>query len=420
MTYGNGTFAAVAFGTVAATSPDGITWTQRTMPATGTWQSVTYGNGTFVAIATNSNIAATSTDGVTWTQRTLPATADWHAVTYGDGTFVAVEGSKNIAFTSTDGVTWTQRTLPVALYWRSVTYGNGTFVAMAQSSNIAITSDSTLQFLPLSGETASTLNLTGLTADDEGDRYRVVVDSPSVEPVTSDVATLTPPPITFTQHPQSIQGDPTAGSAVSFYSGVSYSGSGSVSYQWYYIEDGVTTAITQVDYSYSSPTSSSYRRNVQACDAYRQFFVRATDSASGFYVDSNTATFTGQITVGTLSGVSNNDVQNTYTSNSSGVWSVYLLGTPGATYRYIVQSNSEAVNSPQESEWGPEESSWTGSMGSQVTADSNGAISVSGTAYASGRYRLVLFTADASTSECNGISAVFKSAYATVRLGIVS
>ena len=38
----------------------GITWTQRTLPVSGNWFSVTYGGGVFVAVAYNSAIAATS------------------------------------------------------------------------------------------------------------------------------------------------------------------------------------------------------------------------------------------------------------------------------------------------------------------------------------------------------------------------
>jgi hypothetical protein len=196
VTYGNGTFVAMPNGgNIAATSPDGITWTQRTLPVEAEWYGLAYGNGTFVAVAyNNSNIAVTSADGITWTQQTLPATVNWWEVTYGNGVFVAVTLNSNIAATSTDGVTWTQQTLPASAGWRDVTYGNGTFVVVASNTTVAATSDSTslsLQFLPLDGETNQNLTLAGLTTADDGNRYRVVVDSPSVEPVTSDVATLT-------------------------------------------------------------------------------------------------------------------------------------------------------------------------------------------------------------------------------------
>jgi hypothetical protein len=47
--------------TIAATSPDGITWTQQVLPISATWYSVTYGNGVFVTVAQSSTIAATLT-----------------------------------------------------------------------------------------------------------------------------------------------------------------------------------------------------------------------------------------------------------------------------------------------------------------------------------------------------------------------
>jgi sulfite exporter TauE/SafE len=59
--YGSGNFFATSDSTIAATSADGITWTQRTLPASGTWYGVAFGSGTFVALAYNSAIAATIT-----------------------------------------------------------------------------------------------------------------------------------------------------------------------------------------------------------------------------------------------------------------------------------------------------------------------------------------------------------------------
>jgi hypothetical protein len=54
VTYGNGVFVVVASGydsRAAATSPDGVTWTARTLPSGNYWRSVAYGSGIFVAIA---------------------------------------------------------------------------------------------------------------------------------------------------------------------------------------------------------------------------------------------------------------------------------------------------------------------------------------------------------------------------------
>ena len=114
-------------------------WTARTLPSSSNWQSVTYGNGVFVAVSsTAGTIAATSPDGITWTARTLPTSAAWYSVTYGNGLFVATAtGPSTAAATSPDGITWTARTL-LSRNWGSVTYGNGLFVAVASSSASAM------------------------------------------------------------------------------------------------------------------------------------------------------------------------------------------------------------------------------------------------------------------------------------------
>jgi hypothetical protein len=151
--FGNSTFVSVAYNSAtAATSPDGTTWTQRTLPLSATWQLLTYGAGLFVAVAYNTNIVATSPDGITWTLRTLPATSTWSAITYGNGLFVAVATGSNVAVTSPDGITWTAQTLPAVSPWQAVAYGAGVFVVVATSvQNCATSADGvtwTLRSLP--------------------------------------------------------------------------------------------------------------------------------------------------------------------------------------------------------------------------------------------------------------------------------
>jgi hypothetical protein len=77
----------------------------------------------FVAVTYLSATAASSTDGITWTQRTLPVSSLWIKVAYGGGVFTAITGSYDIAASSTDGITWTQRTLPTSSSWESIAYG---------------------------------------------------------------------------------------------------------------------------------------------------------------------------------------------------------------------------------------------------------------------------------------------------------
>jgi hypothetical protein len=141
VTYGNNLFVAVAdgggTGNRVMTSPDGITWTARASAANNVWNSVTYGNGLYVAVASSGtgNRVMTSPDGITWTARTSAANNSWNSVTYGNGLFVAVSGSGsgNRVMTSSNGTTWTSRNSAADNEWRNVTYGNGLFVAVALS-----------------------------------------------------------------------------------------------------------------------------------------------------------------------------------------------------------------------------------------------------------------------------------------------
>lgn len=153
ITYGAGLFVATvgsAGGTAVAvcyTSPDGVTWTSRTMPSSQTWACVTYdGTSKFVAVAFGpTTAAATSPDGITWTARTMPSSQNWSAVGWGNGLFVAVAGITGTATTvtasSADGITWAAHTLPASHVWCTVAYGNGFF--MVGASDVPATAIST-------------------------------------------------------------------------------------------------------------------------------------------------------------------------------------------------------------------------------------------------------------------------------------
>lgn len=135
VTYGDDKFVAVSSGdTNGAYSTNGINWTQMNMPVSRSWNGLTYGNGKFVAVAASSDKGAYSTDGVTWTEMSMPASRDWASVTYGDGKFVAVVVDSLYGAYSTDGITWTEMSMPTSGIWRRVTYGNGKFVAVASGN----------------------------------------------------------------------------------------------------------------------------------------------------------------------------------------------------------------------------------------------------------------------------------------------
>src|SRR5258708_6053129 len=131
----NGTnlFVAIASGgTQAASSPDGITWTSRTLPTSSNWSAVTWSGTVFCAIASGGTAAATSADGITWTARTLPASAAWSAIAWSASLalFVTVASGGPQAASSADGITWASRTLPTSQTWNGVAWNGTVFLAI--------------------------------------------------------------------------------------------------------------------------------------------------------------------------------------------------------------------------------------------------------------------------------------------------
>jgi hypothetical protein len=167
--YGNGIWVAVGPSPGGASSPDGITWTARTLPTvtSGNWLGVAYGNGRFVAVCAGSTTitqAAVSYDGINWTQTTIPGN-NWTAVTYSSGslTFMAVGVFNNYVATSTDGVTWTSKTVAA----------NNSFSVMASPSTFVVANSGTVAFTsPASGPIIYTTTASSIFTD-------LIVSNPS-------------------------------------------------------------------------------------------------------------------------------------------------------------------------------------------------------------------------------------------------
>lgn len=134
-------FCAIAStpSTAAATSPDGITWTSRTLPSVSSWSRVIWGGTQFLATCSNSGVAATSPDGITWTARTIPTSGAWQPAWNGS-VFCIVTVTNATAYTSPDGITWTPQTLPSVSGWATLAWGNGVFCSVGSSSTKVITS----------------------------------------------------------------------------------------------------------------------------------------------------------------------------------------------------------------------------------------------------------------------------------------
>ena len=104
MAFGNGVFVCVGSTLDVATSSDGITWA-----VTGRIQTdhtrLYFGGGLFVLVAANDQHVITSPDGVNWTQRALPAVdTAWTGAAFANGLHMLI--SNTACITSPDTVTW--------------------------------------------------------------------------------------------------------------------------------------------------------------------------------------------------------------------------------------------------------------------------------------------------------------------------
>lgn len=125
---------------IITTSPDGITWTVRTIIYGDNLNSIVYGLvlgvGLFVAVGNSGNTISTSLDGVTWvSQPNIPSSYVISGIAYGfvtgGGDLFVTGGDGGIMTTSPDGITWTQRTSSfgsTSIF--SIGYGAGLFVAV--------------------------------------------------------------------------------------------------------------------------------------------------------------------------------------------------------------------------------------------------------------------------------------------------
>lgn len=151
VTYGNGVWVAAGSGSTSnpavSTSTNGTTWSAATdltavLGSGFNIRSITYGGGVFCIVgaatgSANTTVCATSANGLSWTQRTVPS-GQYTAIAYGGGLFMAVgvnsSSGAGYAASSPDGIAWTSRTIS-SLYWAGITYQNGYFVAVGTANN---------------------------------------------------------------------------------------------------------------------------------------------------------------------------------------------------------------------------------------------------------------------------------------------
>jgi hypothetical protein len=145
--YGNNTFVTISStftSDKAAYSTDGgLSWSASTLPQSGYWRQIAYGNGIFVAVNYNSSSIATSPDGITWTSRTVGVTSP-NSVTFGGGKFVIVGLFSNNVY-STNGTFWSEGSSLSFLgnQRKKVAYGNGKYVVVVNDSALTKSAYST-------------------------------------------------------------------------------------------------------------------------------------------------------------------------------------------------------------------------------------------------------------------------------------
>jgi hypothetical protein len=126
--------SSTASTTAASSSPNGITWTVRTTPNTGTptWASICWSPLLRMFVAVSSTAATTaamySYDGINWVQATTPngGTQTWSSVCWqtSPAKFIAVANAGTAAtrmMTSENGLTWVATTVLPTNVWTSIT-----------------------------------------------------------------------------------------------------------------------------------------------------------------------------------------------------------------------------------------------------------------------------------------------------------
>ncbi len=130
LSWNGSVFLVVGAGTRATvTSPDGATWTNHAtaLPVATTWGKPVWNGTTFCVVSVNfGTVSATSTDGITWTEGTIPFDANWRDLAWNGASFcalcVSTGGDVLKVLTSTTGLSWTAVTI-TAGPWRAIFTG---------------------------------------------------------------------------------------------------------------------------------------------------------------------------------------------------------------------------------------------------------------------------------------------------------
>ena len=147
--YGGGRYAAVGIGGYSLVSEDASEW-EPVWTSLEPWiwlREVAYGARHYVAVGSFSPCddeagILSSDDGTIWTVRLTTGCTALTGITYADGRFLAV-GYPGKVFTSTDGAAWNEQTLELQASPYKVAYGNSRYVAVNGGSGILLSLDGT-------------------------------------------------------------------------------------------------------------------------------------------------------------------------------------------------------------------------------------------------------------------------------------
>lgn len=141
--FGNSLFLADSGSAASiASSPDGITWTLRTMPSTATWRVETDGTNFLAVDGAGTNVTASSTNGTTWIAATnLPGTltsGKKSPIVGLSGVWLVQGSAANTFYRSTNlGVSWSTETAVSAASNAFLTKVNGKFWYIQLGTNTA-------------------------------------------------------------------------------------------------------------------------------------------------------------------------------------------------------------------------------------------------------------------------------------------
>lgn len=137
--HGAGRFVAISIQGQVVSSTDGLNWTL-VREGLGRMLGITHGPQGFVAVGgwgTDPGFIWTSPDGLSWTQRSDTSSPSLIAVAHGNGHYIAT-GHNGAVVLSTDGVQWQRRSLGIHPNLLAVAAPPGRFVAAGMGGAIVL------------------------------------------------------------------------------------------------------------------------------------------------------------------------------------------------------------------------------------------------------------------------------------------